>query len=331
MDPGGLNVVCLNHEDSSEVDDVVDERVAGTVEGGGARISTVEVNDEEDISDDERENLEAIFRTLGERYGKDEDAKRREARILLENDKIVGEGRRPRIRHEVVERQEVSALDGRVTDVITKVVLRGATDVVDQARVIDVLNSFFVKVRELFHEHITSIAKPDDRAQVVIFTDTLQHPVSTKIQAAQTLTPEHILTKVQDAQTSEATVKFSDKLQIHFLLFKKDEGWVRDDAAVASTSGFPGRGNRGDEKYLLQWYQFAEKHSIMVVKSPNGECLASAVVRAVVELEYKRIKSVTVSKGGKGAEKKAVSKMKPEERVLYNLRLNLRKNPDGRP
>ncbi len=280
-----------------------------------------------DLSESLQEDIDFLMLDMIEHFGVS-GGRHREGVAMREASEILGEGSQNRIRHEVTGTIVRSGLDGHVTEVITQVGLRGCGVVVDQSRVVDVLASFYKKVEELLHQHITSVAKEGDQAQVVILTDSLEHPISTSTMTASSLTPDHVLTKVQDAQTSEASIRFSDNLQIHFVLVKSDPAWltVTNNSLVGS---FPGKGNNGKTKYLLQWYQFCSKRSIIVIKSPAGECLASAIVRGLARLDYEHFKGVKVSKHRGGSELRSKKKMKPAEKVAYNLQENLRKNPNG--
>jgi hypothetical protein len=154
-----------------------------------------------------------------------------------------GQADAQKIQHEEMERVEKEALDGRVKQVISKVVLKGATKEVEDGKLLDFLSSFGAIVEDLLEKYVKTGAKTNDKAQMVLQAAGMEHPISTPVRLVSDLTVNHLLAAVEAAQTSGLTIKFSDSIQIHFTHIRCDAEWEDADDPMI--------GGRGGWKHLL--------------------------------------------------------------------------------
>ena len=90
---------------------------------------------------------------------------------------------------------------------------------------VEVSSSFYKAIEELYEKYIMGVAKPEDKAQMLLKTDTMHSFISTPLRAVDDLTADHLLTTVEKSQNSGASIKFSDNLVIEFLHIRLDPGW----------------------------------------------------------------------------------------------------------
>ena len=192
------------------------------------------------------------------------------------------------IQHEVVHLDKQSCFKNRVNHFITNVVLKGGDDTIQQGLLIDVLESFFDTVLELYNDFIGSKALPGDKAQMVLSTTAMTHPISTPVRDAKDLTADHLLTAVSKAQNSGLTVKFSDSLLVEFIHIKCGEGW----GAVPDTSDLMTGGAGHGVQHYLYCGDFLKKRSVIRVASTFAEpfCLAKSMVVAKANLDLQMTK-----------------------------------------
>ena len=136
--------------------------------------------------------------------------------------------------HEVLTEFKASSLQNRVHHFASKVQLRGGNDEIQKGLLVDVMSSFEKKVDELLTKYIKDVAKPDDRAQIILTSDSMNAPTSTKMLQACDLTTDHILTTVTKSQNSELSLKFEDSITLEFVHTRKDKGWNNPGAGAPS-------------------------------------------------------------------------------------------------
>ena len=110
------------------------------------------------------------------------------------------------ISYEIVERQQASSLQNRVQHFTSKVLLKGGIRTLESGLLVDIIEKFYEAVTELYNELVLSVAKSDDRAQLILATDTMNHPISTPVRKASDLTADHISVAVSKAQNSGVKV-----------------------------------------------------------------------------------------------------------------------------
>lgn len=252
-----------------------------------------------------------------------------EAIALSEVDRVIHDSKirlnvvtgcgKSRLLHDIVGTIEKRSLRGRVVETTAKVVLKGSTDAVNQGRLLDVLNSFKIKVEELYRNLVVSKSRAQDKAQMILFTSSMENPISTRLILVSDLTPGHLLAKVQDAQQSSLSINVADDLQVHFVHLKCDPGWEDELDELRGAGRTP---------HLLLFDRFFKKTS--TVNVPNvtpTSCLAQALVIGTALADYERVKTVVMDKK-KGST--ARGRQTPEEREKYDeyrqLTSNHRKN-----
>jgi hypothetical protein len=129
------------------------------------------------------------------------------------------------ITYEIVHEEKVSSLQNRVHQFGTRIVLKGATDEIQNGLLLEVSASFYILVEELYKRFIKDLAKPKDQAQLLLRTEAMQHYVSTEFREVDDLTPDHLLTVLQQSQNSGLSIKFSDKIILEFMHIRLDPGW----------------------------------------------------------------------------------------------------------
>jgi hypothetical protein len=116
-------------------------------------------------------------------------------------------------------------MKNRVHQYQTKIILKGASEDMNNGLVVEISATLYSTIEELYEKFVKSIAKLQDKAQMLLKTEAMGSYISTPIRPVSDLTPDHLLTAVQKSQNSGATIKFSDKLVIEFLHIRSDPEW----------------------------------------------------------------------------------------------------------
>jgi hypothetical protein len=179
--------------------------------------------------------------------------------------------------------------------------LRGGTQDVHDGKLFEVLNAFYEKIEELYKLYIEENAKPNDFAQMILYTDAMDHPISTPFRLVKDLTPDHLLTKVKQAQNSGITIKFSDNLIVEFVHIKRDEGWGEEDESLLGGGGTDCRRSLR----LLYFGCKLRKRSIVEISELNQyTCLGRALIIGKIRMECDKVKTNLPKKEKSFAEKK---------------------------
>lgn len=192
------------------------------------------------------------------------------------------------ILHEAKEEYRGSSIKNRVNHVVSKIALKGANDEAHNSMLKAIFLSFYKKVEELYDEYILSKSKPADKAQMILYTNQMDHPISTPLRMASDLTPNHMMAAVSRAQNSGVSISLRDNIMIEFLHIRIDPEWNEPE------DSFPG--GRGHLN-LLYFGQHLKKHSIVQVGNENDNlCLAKAVIIGKALLESRKKSSPSQEK-----------------------------------
>ncbi len=193
-----------------------------------------------------------------------------------------GDSAEGQILHEVVDTREQTALNGRVRRCVSRVVLKGANDAVHNGRILDVVSSLFQKIEQLYDHHIVQNAKGEDQAQMILWTDSMETPISTPFRRFSDLTVDHLLTVVAKSQNSGVTISFKDKLTVDFVHIRCDSAWGSEPLDV--------NGGRGT-LHLLYFGNEGKKRSLKTIADTGDNlCLAKCMVLGYVHCQLQHIR-----------------------------------------
>ena len=170
-----------------------------------------------------------------------------------------------------MEEAKASSLQNRVNYYSTTVILRGGSDAIQSGFLVEVSASFYAMVEELYDKFVKATSKPDDKAQLILKTDSMEHFVSTPLRKVDELTVDHLMVTLEKTQNSGVSIKFSDKLVIEFIHLRLDKAW-----------NLPGGVRRRDLLYFNSHYQKQSCRS-MVAVGVNSCLPASCIVGAAHE------------------------------------------------
>jgi hypothetical protein len=100
----------------------------------------------------------------------------------------------------------------RVHQYQTKIILKRASEAVNNGLLVEVSATLYIAIDELYGKYVKSIAKLQDKAQMLLNTVVMGSYISTPIRPVNDLTPDHLLTAIEKSQNSGASIKFSDKI-----------------------------------------------------------------------------------------------------------------------
>jgi hypothetical protein len=80
-------------------------------------------------------------------------------------------------------------------------------------------------IDKLYKKYVKSIAKMQDKAQMLLKTEDMEHCISTPIRLVNVLTPDHLLMTIEKSQNSGVYI-FSDKIVVDFIHICCDPLWV---------------------------------------------------------------------------------------------------------
>jgi hypothetical protein len=195
-----------------------------------------------------------------------------------------------RIVYDIVEEFKGSTLRRKIKQTITKISLRGGTDSVQEGKLFEVLNAFYEIVGELYEKYISDIAKEGDYAQMILYTDAMDHPVSTPVRLAKDLTVDHLLTKIKEAQNSGVTIKFSDKLIVEFVHIRRSDGWKDEDEEEILLAG-GGTSSRNNLRLLYFDCQLRKQSIIEIANTKDNTCLGMALVIGKARAAFDKVKT----------------------------------------
>ena len=209
--------------------------------------------------------------------------------------------------HEVISTRVREALQGGVKHAICRVVLTGSNDSITNGDVMAVAQSLKEKITELYLEHIVQGARPADEAQMVLWTSTMESPISTPYRPVNDVTAEHLMTAIAKSQNSGATISFNDQLVLEFILIRKDPSWRIDSLPEVNA----GRG----VLHLLYFGQESDKRSLkQIADVGDNACMAKCVVLGVVHTEYRLAKKAW---GARLEQDYTLPAKSPEEVALF--------------
>ncbi len=171
------------------------------------------------------------------------------------------------ILYEVITEATASSLQNRVHQFQTKVILKAASEAMQNGLLVEASATLYRAIDELYEKYIKIIAKPLDKAQMLLKSDSMQSYISTPFRQVEDLTPDHLLTAIEKSQNSGASIKFSDNLIIEFIHIRVDPGW--------RLPGGVGRGKRD----LLHFNNHHQKRSVRnVVGTHKNTCLPACCI-----------------------------------------------------
>jgi hypothetical protein len=149
----------------------------------------------------------------------------------------------------------------------TKIKLKGTSEDIHNGFLVEASATLYAAIEELYEKFIKSVAKPLDRAQMLLKSDVMSSYISTPFRDVNDLTPNHLLTAIEKSQNSGASIKFSDNLVIEFLHIRRDPGW--------KLAGGVGHGRRD----LLYFNNHHQKRSCRQVTTiGNNTCLPACCI-----------------------------------------------------
>jgi hypothetical protein len=189
------------------------------------------------------------------------------------------------ITYEIVHEEKAGSLQNRVLHYNTRVSLKGATDEIQNGLLLEVSASFYIVVEELYKRFIKDVAKPKDRAQLLLRTEAMEHYISTEFRDVDDLTPDHLLTVLQQSQNSGLSIKFSDKIILEFLHIRLDPGWNLPGGCSPKKT----RANR--RKELMSFGRHAGKRSVRSVAAVGeNTCMPACCVVGAAHEEMLRVR-----------------------------------------
>lgn len=235
---------------------------------------------------------------------------------------IRGGGRAtPSVSYEEVGQISKSSLQGRVTQVTSRIVLKNGSSKENTGDMVKVLDELFEIVEELLIKYVKSVAKEGDLAQMVFLTSQMEHPISTVVRKAEDLSPDHLMVLLEKSQNSGLSLKFEDQIELQFTLIKVNEGWETEPDVI--------EGSASKHRHLLYYQNFLEKKSIIRVAETNDDtCLAKALVVGKARLLWHNSRTEKDAKKGKKQSRRKEPKSFSEvmyEKEYERLR-RLRKN-----
>lgn len=178
------------------------------------------------------------------------------------------------------------AFKGRVTEVVTSLVLFGRRTVDETAPLQTVIESVKACIDEILEEFLQKVAKPMDEAQLHLHAGNMEHYIGTAKRNARDLSSEHLLTVIEKSLNSGLSLSIGDSITIELVHIRWDPGWnnaaKRDDEKLPGGRGF---------KHVFGYAQSALKTSTVTLNdNGDNQCLANTIVAGVARLAWVKAK-----------------------------------------